>query len=784
MTQGALEAISGVIGQADNDIGGFLLTRLTEAVAPTTALSATYTWDGTTTVLTADTSEVEVGDWIALDSDGQLYQVVGVTTDTSVQIDNPTGYDIPTGSTQSSKATRNIPVESVLDWEAEGKVGIDGVVYYYTLRTDTELQNVTHIQGGVLFVGVKQVHAVESTVMDLNRSRSALDQLRRAMLVAYAEGEDLNAIGRNLGVDRYFFLGSDTVFRDIIQAVAYNPKGTMFGLELALDAMLGEGNYEIVEDLITDPCTVFIRFLGTAATDEISEGKTFLSGAELQPPTSSTTVGINDSIVDRGSVSGVRWADEDLVTDCTAAYPSADIIEEYPGDTPHAAWAFFAPGATEGVNVTLTGSATEFTTAAPTSTLAYRRGLRIQPESYAYASALLTVPTGAAVETVINTVLTLDDSAKKCQVGIFADTASTFQVGFITPATYVFVGSVTQLSRDQFHAITIRKRGEDHYELYVDGSLVETIDYSGLQAVSLTTYMFIGHFRVGATSNRLQVKELSVWVRTFTDYWSARGTGGVGTGGSQRLDIGSTILVSGDVGKIVDVSNAATPVNNGRFEIESLVSSQVAVLRGPLNTGLQAQYLGSNVRVAVPETGQLFQYPDDIGKQLVISGSTLGNDGTYQIATLLQPGTLQDLSSGATPVPEKTNIAEVTAASFVPETGLDWRVNPVFTVESPVDWVMSDAGSWVTTFLGTTLYLRQGLPLSAAACYRVLAVTYSNVLSAQLLLNTLVQNAIIEEDPEVLFRYYPFYLADPLGYVRSYVDALTAAGVIPEFLVV
>jgi len=62
-------------------------------------------------------------------------------------------------------------------------------------------------------------------------------------------------------------------------------------------------------------------------------------------------------------------------------------------------------------------------------------------------------------------------------------------------------------------------------------------------------------------------------------------------------------------------------------------------------------------------------------------------------------------------------------------------------------------------------------------------VMYSNVLSAQALLNALIVNQIIAEIPDLLFSHYPFYIADPLGFVRTYLDSITAAGVIPDFLI-
>ena len=67
-----------------------------------TALAATYTWDGTTTVLSGDTSEVSVDDRIMLDSDDQWFKVTAVTTNVSVTIDAG-GLTIPTGATASSR---------------------------------------------------------------------------------------------------------------------------------------------------------------------------------------------------------------------------------------------------------------------------------------------------------------------------------------------------------------------------------------------------------------------------------------------------------------------------------------------------------------------------------------------------------------------------------------------------------------------------------------------------------------------------------------------------------
>lgn len=121
----AIEA--GIIGQVDPITGNTILfahavedivdrgyvtvyvddgTGQAEATASEhTLLSAVYTWNGTTTVTTPNTSEVVVGDWIRLVSDGQWFEISAVTLNTSVTILNPGSDTIPSGATASAKAT-------------------------------------------------------------------------------------------------------------------------------------------------------------------------------------------------------------------------------------------------------------------------------------------------------------------------------------------------------------------------------------------------------------------------------------------------------------------------------------------------------------------------------------------------------------------------------------------------------------------------------------------------------------------------------------------------------
>jgi hypothetical protein len=156
----------------------------------------------------------------------------------------------------------------------------------------------------------------------------------------------------------------------------------------------------------------------------------------------------------------------------------------------------------------------------------------------------------------------------------------------------------------------------------------------------------------------------------------------------------------------------------------------------------------------------------------------LGNNGTWTISKILDPDTLVDLGSWATRIPQTSRVCEVTGATFVPESGLSWQVRPVFIADSTMQSSLPDAAD----ITGSVITARRNFGLFSDANFDpVFAVVYSQVLSAQILADYGVENAVAETVPDLLFRYYPFYLADPLGFIRAYLREITAAGVIPDF---
>jgi hypothetical protein len=781
MTVGLLEAMTSAIGEADTEIGGLYKTRLTSALQTGVALAAAYTWDGTLVVTTADTSGVVSGDWIRLDSDGQYFEIDSIIVNTSVTLLNPNNLVIPGTvsdplSTQSSKAITSLPVETTLDWDDLGIVAVDGIVYHYVSKTATSFDGITHIAGGLSRPGVFKQHRIEAPVVDLNRSRNAIDLTRRSILVDYAEEEYLDALGRNHGVSRTPYLtGNDAVFREVVKALGYNPRGTIYGMELALDALVGAGNYEITEDLISHPCTVFISLIGDAATTLESRGKAFIKDVESQPTTSDTTVDVSITPIAVGSV---RWKDEDLVTQTQTQRPSDLELDEYEGDSGRFAWTFNGTNEINQVTlhpVTVDSGCIEFTTAVDNSAAYYQHDARIVSESDSMIEVVATIPSGVTIHATEahQAAISLCDAYRSIGAGCIQIDANNFGVGLCNPLTGALVAGTTTLAKGAYHTISIHKSGIKDVELRVNGVVVQTATYASFPITFGANSFLFGIFANPPTNNpQFRVRQAAIYSRTITDYWNARGTAGqVAAVNPTRLnDTAFNDFAAGDVDNAVEItgSTASNPQggnNNGRFVIDSFVSATAVELVG---ASQKKADITTNKRVVVPLTGYQFQYPDDLGKKIFIDGYS----GQVIETLFSQASGNPDLSSGLSPVPEKTNICEVVGTPFTPAVDLDWHLEPVFVNEGPgLDWEMSDAGS----FSGTTLTLRQAISITHAA-YTILDVLFSDVLSAQVLLDTGVKN--------LLDAYYPFYIADPLGFIRFYLDAITAAGVIPDFEIV
>jgi len=672
-------------------------------------------------------------------------------------------------------------VESTANFPDSGVIGVGGIRYHYTSKLNNLFNGVTHIANGVSTPGAAVQHIQWSAVIDTNQDRSAIENLRRAMLVAYAETDDLDAVARNVGVDRYPFLGDDDVFREIVQAIAYNPRGSMFGLELAMDAMVGAGNYELYEDLESFPNTVFVRLIGVTGATAKAQGKAYLSGPEVKTAATDTTLGaIDEALISRGAVHKVFWTDEAVFTDTRLQKPSTPTQVEYPGDGGTAHWIYIGD-VTEATQVLINAAPDSWVrvlTTVGTQNTDYERDLRIQPESN--ASLSMTVRRSAmTLSTDLRTwMLRIKDGARDIGLSLVWDTADE-GIAFSNPQTGAKIGSTYPFTNNVFFEMTLRKLG-NRIQAMVDGAVVMEAVVTDFPTTTDTKCEWgINDSTAGAME--LHVKQVGIDVHTGTDYFAARGGDGVVAAGSENVDSALGDFLSGDVGKALRVSgsvitNSEGGNNNGPFEVVTFNSATSVEVQG--KTYEDASVTAHPELFFLPTTGQQFQFPDDLGKKVVVSGSGIGNNGSFVISALYELdgiGGVTDLESYDSPIPQKTHIATLNGATFIAEVGLDYRIDPAFDNEASLDWVLSDAG----TLPAGVPTLRQALPIAGGGYTRVLGITYSEVLSAGVLMDIRKVNVITVPSP-IEFSYYPFYLSDPLGFVKFYLDQLTAAGVIAE----
>lgn len=684
----------------------------------------------------------------------------------------------------------SIGVETTEDWEDSGKIGIDGIKYSYSGKTPISFTGITHVAASVITAGCAIAHRIESQVVDVSRTWTEMEQLRRSLFVDYAVSDELNVIGRNLGVDRLPLFRDDDQFREVVKVLAYNPKATILGIDLVLTGIVGAGNYVIYEDLLQHNNTIFIRILSAAVEELISAGKSFLQSSvydtlggtqdELDLPVGSVPIAIE----------GVSLPDLDELFDVRAQLPSAITYDYYPGALAPGSAFVYAGSETEGAVMSNPSNAhLNFLTVTTGGSALYEMdgpsGARIVPESNVAVSMLVRFPTGhgLVLTDLEQWYMHIHDGQKVIGLGTGATGGGAPIVGLYKPGGVVFQGDTVTLVDDVFYEVTVWKKGEDVIELFVNGQFITRVDYS-VFAADVNHQIIFGIDPITAT-REVDLKQIGIYIHTATDYWSDEYAAGETFVGPNETKFDSNIVgyfLAGDVGNRIDIwgsllTNPSGGNNNGSWLIASLpvTPGPEIILVGPEHTGaiVETTY-PTRITVGAEDA---FTFPDDLGKKIVISGSVTTNDGTYTITKLLKEVTFDDLVADFdTEISQTTTICECAGATFVSEVELDWQLAPNNIVETGLNWRLSDAGS----LSGLTLTLRNALWVNDL----IMGIRFTDVLSAQILENSSDSNTVIQTTPTVLFEYYPFYVSDPMGIIQAYIATITAAGVIPEFEII
>jgi hypothetical protein len=143
------------------------------------------------------------------------------------------------------------------------------------------------------------------------------------------------------------------------------------------------------------------------------------------------------------------------------------------------------------------------------------------------------------------------------------------------------------------------------------------------------------------------------------------------------------------------------------------------------------------------------------GKFLNIAGAGIaGNNGSRKIATLVNARTVR---LGSHIAPAVLDNADTVRAR--------WRKDPNFSTQASLEWEVIGAG---TVAGGNNLAFQRQL-FAAALDVEVVYLTTRT--------GTILANEFERNDGDL----FPFYLADPLAFVRTIIDAITVAGVIPRY---
>ncbi len=196
------------------------------------------------------------------------------------------------------------------DGLGNGRVVVGSEIIDFSARAVAEFTGLTR---GVQSTIVQPRYPAGTIVYDEAQNASAIDHVRRGFLVNFALGEDLNIVGRNLGLKKCVGVPDDT-WREVIREVAYLAKQPLGAIETALNALLGAGNFELFERAVTQPHKFFVVVAQALATD--LTGKFFVNSGEPQVTQGGAIVDVDYPIASTpfigaaaaGSIRGVSGA--------------------------------------------------------------------------------------------------------------------------------------------------------------------------------------------------------------------------------------------------------------------------------------------------------------------------------------------------------------------------------------------------------------------------------------------------------------------------------------------
>ncbi|MGI4813373.1 MAG: hypothetical protein ACRYGG_08570, partial [Janthinobacterium lividum] len=494
---------------------------------------------------------------------------------------------------QADIGDTSLHVERTYGLPDTGSVAIDGIPYSYSSLSASTLVGISYTHGGRSVQGIAALHQLGAQVTDLSGTYSSLDLVKQALFVDSAEGPDLSTLARNLGVLRIPALSDDTQFRELVKVLAYNPRGTIYGLQLVLDALIGAGNYNITEDLLAAPCQVTVSLPGALFLNSLSAGKAYLSG----PSTAKAVAGTLSSTGVATFISSVRQPAEAWQIQCQTRAP--DLAQDRP----------FA-GAPYQTLLPYTGD---------------RSGIQFSGEIYDSSTQNISpftvfnqitgyfqriAPMGGATQCNLTLTLNYDgqqstdggdargfsilfgDGVKAVAVGVVpVQEGAGASVSFMSPdATSITRSDASGFNDNETYHLTVLKNGNTDFELLFDGENQQTINYSDAFDSTFSGIQ-IGNRSGGAGTCYIATDSIALTIAGGDEILNIRSNAGTLTSGSQNLTVAAPTFASTDDGHLLRVSrgtakNAQGGTNNGAF-VARYVDAKTLQLTLPVSGSAQ-----------------------------------------------------------------------------------------------------------------------------------------------------------------------------------------------------
>ena len=567
-------------------------------------------------------------------------------------------------------------------------------------------------------------------VLDVGGGWSGTDRLRRELQVPTASDEGLTRLGRLRGLDRPRGLGAEQ-WRRVLQCLPAGPKGTIFMLELLLQALYPQGGWRVRTSAVRFPCRIYLD------TPELEPGTEYEGRAYLparQTVTSAAFVDVALAVEPR-TVESVRCADLALALDMDAL-PSAAPVP----------WTYVAEGGgVEGAVFSIVSGALVHD-----MTGGILAGGRYQylPTWVGEAWTLgiwWQAPSGVITAGGLPWKLTVRDGAKECTVG-WSDTT----IAICTADEVSTWASVAiTWTAGQWYRVVLG-RADDEVYVEVGGQRVLSFSYSGVGAWGALELAF-GYFDCGNLQDWL-VRWDTLRFRTSArrNYWNCERTDGVMANPDSLTSAAAPFLAA----DVMVATHADLPENRGTWLCTFIAPGAVTLAGIPRAGAAVSGQTGVGDGAIIELDDPLFRDFDDT-KQIGISGSLVGNNGVFPVEAILSP----------------TQARVTYAGGFVTESNLTWEFVPDFTAEVGVRFEIVGTG----VYLGPMLTLRDPLPAAATK----VDVDYTTVPSGQTLRDESVAN--LTEAVGVPDLYYPLYLVDVLYATKVLVDEARPAGYLPRY---